>query len=81
MKIEKFIHKNVKSDGTVITKPMIRMSAGEGCGVKDCHCSDGYWISIGSGRTLEGIIEGIIVRFDDKKEFERFMKTHEVIGG
>lgn len=86
MKIEKFEHKGVgpdgkvESGGAVLTKPFIRMSIGEGCGLNGCHCSDGYWISIGLARTKDGVVEGVIVRFDSAKEIKTFLETHEVIG-
>lgn len=87
MRIEKFVHRKVRQDGTFVnergaveTRAMIRMSSGEGCDLEDCHCSDGYWISIGLPRTSGGIIEGIKVKFDDKKEFDKFMKNRQLIG-
>lgn len=87
MKITKFVHEGVARDGkckgggAVITEPLIRMSTGEGCGLDNCHCSDGWWISIGLPRTLDGKVEGVIVHFDDQVEYDEFMERHEIIGG
>lgn len=86
MQVEKFIHKGVGPDGkvnsggAVLTKPFIRMSMGEGCGLRGCHCSDGYWISIGLARTEDGVVEGVIVRFENAEEMKAFLETHEVVG-
>lgn len=77
----------VKSGGAVLINGGIRMSSGEGCGLENCHCSDGYWISIfepikidDSNDEFNGTVEGISVHFDDKEEFDNFMKNHEMQG-
>lgn len=85
MKIESFTIVDVnetgkvKKGGAVETKGLIRMSAGDGCGLDGCNCSNGYWISICQPRTLLGEVSGVTVHFDDKEEFELFMATHETI--
>lgn len=85
MKIETFIHEHVKRDGTfeggigsVEVDGCIRMSEGEGCGLDDCHCSDGHWISIVAPRDSYGVVRGMIVRFDDGAEMKRFFFHHEL---
>jgi hypothetical protein len=85
MKIEKCIIENVEINGevegggTVVINGRISMSGGEGCGIISCNCSNGYWISITSPRTLEGKVESIIVRFVDKREMDDFFKDHTMI--
>lgn len=86
MKVEKFIHTGVKPDGTfeneagaVHVEGLVMMGTGEGCGLSGCHCSDGYWITIGLPRTKEGVVEGIKVRFDNKREFDKFIRNHQII--
>lgn len=54
------------------TRPNIKMSTGQGCGLKGCHCSDGYWISTSNGKT------GILFTFESKREMQRFFKTHKM---
>lgn len=83
MTIEKFVHENVKRDGTfedrlgaVETDGGVRMSTGEGCGLPECSCSGGCWISI-TMPLRDGKVEGIIARFDSEAEIERFLKFHE----
>ena len=87
MKITKYRHTGVlpdgvvKGGGAVHTEQMIRMSPKNGgCGISTCHCSDGHWISIGLGRTEDGIVEGITVRFDNQKEMNKFLKERFLIG-
>ena len=60
-------------DKQQVQKPIIRMSSGEGCGFNNCHCSDGYWISISDGET------GIRCMFDNKTEYDKFIDLHEII--
>lgn len=80
MEFKKFKHKGVlidgsfkKEKGSVETKGCVRIFRGEGCGLEGCHCSDGYSISICMPRTEKGIVEGMNVRFANKKEMERFI--------
>jgi hypothetical protein len=85
LEIHKIVHQNVNPDGTflnargaVMTEGGILMSAGEGCSLPDCHCSDGYWITIMLPRTKDGIVEGVTVKFSSKREFEKFMRTRRL---
>ena len=85
MKITKYRHTGVLPDGVVKvggavhTEQMIRMSPKNGgCGISTCHCSDGHWISVGLPIN-KGIIEGIVVHFDNQEEMNLFFKTHELI--
>jgi len=86
MKVELIEYKKVEKDGRVPTggavtiKPMVQMSTGEGCGLGNCHCSDGYWITIGAGRDTNGTVKVMVVYFDNKKEYNRFMKSHRLTG-
>lgn len=82
MKFEKFFHQGVRKDdgvikggGAVITEGGIRIVKGN-CGSENCHCSDGYSISIiMPWRSLTknskyGIVEGVRVTFDSLQEME-----------
>ena len=81
MKMEEFVHKNVKADGTfekelgaIHTDARVIVGHGEGCGLPDCHCSDGYYVSLclpRNAKTKE--VRGIIVRFKDAKEMKRIL--------
>ena len=55
------------------------MSMGEGCGIPECHCSDGYWLTI-SLPLNRGDVEVVTVIFDNKKEMDKFFETHEING-
>ena len=84
MEIEKIIHKNVSKTGSVKNGGAVHvtgraiMGMGEGCGMGNCHCSDGYYISLLMPRVKGGIVEGVKVTFDDKKEMTKFLKDHEM---
>lgn len=86
MKINEIIHEKVKRDGTfeneegaVETDGGIRMNASyrRDCGLEDCHCADGYWITIMLPRDSWGKVHGMQVQFDNKKEYDRFIKFGE----
>jgi|GEM_PF-2633024 len=87
MTIKKTVYENVKRDGTlegrdgaIVTEGIIRMSNGiNGCGLEKCHCSDGHWIMIGTGRDSYGRVEVLLATFDDAKEMQDFFKFHETI--
>ena len=84
MKIEsiKYVGVNeeglVASGGAIKTGGSVMMGYGEGCGLGDCHCSDGYWISIVKPRTKDGVVEGIRVVFNDVEEMDFFLNCHEI---
>ena len=89
MQIKKIVYENVLPNGTfkddlehvkgsVETKGLLRMSTGEGCGLTGCHCSDGYWMTIGLPITIEGKVEVIRVIFSDKTEMDAFFKFHQM---
>jgi hypothetical protein len=87
MKIESIDYAGVRKDGlfkneagSVCTKGLVRMGAGQGCGLGTCKCSPGYWITIMLPRTPKGEVHGIRVLFKDKREFERFMRSGELEG-
>jgi len=79
MKITKFLHEGVnkkgivKDGGAVGIKPSV--SIGNGCGINTCHCSDGYWMCVSLGRDKKGNVEGISVRFDNRKEMVECLKV------
>ena len=88
MKISLIKHENVLPDGTfanergaVEVKGKVIMSAGEGCGLDNCHCSDGHWITICLPRTEDGVVLGIKAKFDNGREMKKFLDEHELIGG
>jgi len=87
MKIESIDYEGVRKDGlfekeagSVCTKGLIRMGAGQGCGLKGCRCSPGYWITIMLPRTPKGGVHGVRVVFKDKREFDRFNREGELEG-
>jgi hypothetical protein len=94
MKFEESITDNVESNGkvkdggAVVTKGTIRMSTGEGCGLKGCHCSDGYWLSVVlpwefvkcDDKGSFGKVKSIKVIFDDRDEMNTFLKNHMLDG-
>jgi hypothetical protein len=85
MQIEKFVHTGVKNDGTfnkagaVVTTGSVRMSNGEGCCLPNCHCSDGYWVTIIMPRTKDGKVEGIQCHLT-KQEMNKLLQKHTVDG-
>jgi hypothetical protein len=84
MEIKEFEHKGVSKDGiiegggAVRTKAWVGMGYGEGCGLEGCNCSNGYWITIASPRTKEGTVKGMQIKFTDKKEMDKFLKTRSL---
>ena len=49
------IRESIKRDGVgaVETVPLVRFSLrNEGCGLPNCNCSDGYWLTVSDGETL-----------------------------
>jgi hypothetical protein len=81
MKMEEFVHKKVKADGTfenergaIHTDARVIVMRGEGCGLGECHCSDGYSLTLclpRNAKTKE--VRGIIVRFKDAKEMKHYL--------
>jgi hypothetical protein len=81
MKIEEFVHKGVKPNGTfenelgaIHTDARVIVMRGEGCGISACHCSDGYSLSVclpRNPKTKE--VRGIIVRFADANEMRKVL--------
>lgn len=85
MRIDHVIHEHVGTDGVVPAggsvgvRPAIRMSRGEGCGLPDCHCSDGYWIMIAGGREADETVHVLVVHFNDEIEMDKFFEKHEMV--
>lgn len=74
MEIKPFkITKADKKAGRVEDRPFIRIGLGDGCGMENCKCSEGYWISMSDGKN------GMIVYFKDKAEYDQFMYQGQII--
>ncbi len=87
MKVDQIVYSNVdpktgslSSGGAVRTKPWIGFSENQGCGLKGCDCSMGYWLTVASGIDASGGVHVLKVTFEDKKEFQNFLKIHELEG-
>ncbi len=42
----------IYDDPDICQKPFFRLSFGKGCGLENCNCSPGHWITISNGRIL-----------------------------
>ncbi len=78
MKVEKFKHNidsngKLKSGGAVYTKGRLLMSRGEGCGLDNCKCSEGYWLTLVLP-IKNGVVEVTKIKFDDLSEMNKFVK-------
>jgi hypothetical protein len=80
MKFEKFVHKGVKEDGTfkrelgaVKTKGSILIGRGKGCGLPECNCSPGFFLSVCLPRTKKGVVEGVLIKFDNEEELNKYL--------
>ena len=79
MIIKRWQHKNVRKDGThknklgaVYTEPKVYLIKGN-CGLKGCHCSDGYHLVICEGRNKNRSVNGLTITFENKKEMEQIL--------
>lgn len=76
MNVEEIKYLNVALDGKIgKSNNTIRVNGGiiishseGGCGVHGCHCSDGFCVAVLKPRTPDGIVEGLKIRFKDRKE-------------
>ena len=81
MELKKFKIEKVAEDGSVKdgiggsvhTEGGVTVVRGK-CPMKGCHCSDGFSITLTMPRTDDGIVEGIICKFDSLKELEKHLK-------
>jgi hypothetical protein len=81
MKIETYIHKGVKEDGTfeheagaVHVEGNVGLSApGGGCGASGCKCSPGHWISAALPRDSDGVVRGFTIRFKSREELLNYI--------
>ena len=82
MKTHTFKHLDVAPDGKVEkggavgTSRRVSLSMPDkgGCGLDNCHCSDGHWICISEGRDADtSTVQGITIDFDNKKEYDKFI--------
>lgn len=86
MKIEQFKHEGVKPNGSfadpeqgaVETAEIVRFSTKEGgCNSRGCHCSDGHWVCLGLPRTDKGVVQGVVIKFDNRTQLLRFAEIME----
>jgi len=69
MKVETFIYRGVKSDGTINGEEgAVHTTAGVGCGADECNCSPGHWISVTFPREKNGTVRGFCMRFESRRE-------------
>jgi hypothetical protein len=79
MKIEKILHEGVdkngiiKEGGAVGVDGDILVGRGQGCGLPNCHCSEGYWLSLILPRSDKGVVEGVKVVFANKQEMDKYL--------
>lgn len=62
MEIEKFEIDDPKRQHTT---PFVLVLPNTGCSLPDCHCSDGWILSVSNGKV------GLAVKFDNEKEFRK----------
>ena len=67
------IDEKLVKKGMVESRPFARMSKGDGCGLGNCNCSPGYWITLSDGNMF------IRAQFNSKDEFEQFEQTGELL--
>lgn len=87
MNTNTFVHEGVNPDGTfkngkggaIITTGAVRMSRGEGCGLKDCNCSPGIWLSIIEPIDGNGNVKGVMHEFNDLSELDDFLFSNPSI--
>lgn len=65
MKVTQFIP--YSSPNVLNTTPFVKTYWDTGCGVKSCHCSDGYKLSVSNGTI------GLLITFNDKKEMQQYL--------
>lgn len=82
MKFSTFMYKNVrkngtlKSGGSIYVEGTIQSSDPKGgCGLGECNCSEGHWLSIVMPRTKSGSVRGLLVTFKDRKEMLKVLRT------
>ena len=87
MRIKKFRHENVNEDGTfsdgkggaVVTRGrIVRSDPSGGCSEPTCNCSYGHWVNITEPRSVDGVVLGITVEFDDRAEMDSFLAGFSV---
>ena len=61
--------KPMSSPSVLNTKPFVMVLPNTGCGLGNCHCSDGWKLSVSNGKV------GLLVTFDNKKEFEQYLQV------
>lgn len=80
MNFEKIVYTKVSTNGTMINKPGSIITNGSiiiingKCNLPNCHCSDGYSLTVSMPRTIKGKVELIKVTFKDRKEMKALLK-------
>lgn len=81
MKFSTFMYKNVRKDGTIKSGGAIHVEGTiqysdpkGGCGLGECNCSEGHWLSIVMPRTKSGSVRGLLVTFKNRKEMLKVLR-------
>ena len=85
MEAEHWKHENVNRNGTfkdrtgaVGTKPQLDVTwAGRGCTCGTCRNNDTY-IRINSGRTFNGTVKGMTLKFESDEKLQDFLDEKEI---
>ena len=93
MRIEHWTHERVMPDGVCIdelgkpngavgVEPAVKISSDNGgCGLENCHCSDGHWLMINYGRNeKDETVSGVTVWFDNWGEMALLLSTRALAG-
>lgn len=80
MRIEQWKYEGVDESGKCVdggaveVGGVVRFShSGGGCGLEGCQCSNGHWLCVSFPRTLDGIVEGVTIRFDNEIQLIKFI--------
>lgn len=65
MTIKKFTP--MSSPDVLNTKPFFMVLPNTGCGLGNCHCSDGWIVSVSDGKV------GLLITFKNEKEFKKYL--------
>lgn len=63
--------------GSIDPSGKIRLSASKGgCGSKGCNCAPGHWINVSLPRTKKGIVRGMNLKFNTRKELNDYLSKN-----